>query len=188
MSEDLETEKCGIYYVEGIENTSNVKIIPTHVVDMYREQQVPDKLLESFPLFKNVISKIYECNLLDKFLLTTKKLPMMYLRVLIERKFKSILLGSLTLYFTITSDIRSEFELINQPLNGYFSIELNLGGTIKELSRVNVYNTKKRMINKLKTIISEKIMMDYFKETYENIDKKIKEDFEKEYDFKPPNH
>lgn len=184
---DIDTERCGIYYIQGYKGENKAKIVPVCVVDMYDGQQIPDKLLKKINLFDNVVAEIYECNILNKFLLTTKKLPVMYVRVIIDRTFKKIRLARFTLYFTITSDVRSEKELINSPLNGKFSLELKFDAESEVTSlSVKKYPGNQDMIDHLVSIIRRDNIMDYLKRAHKFSVDKLKEKFESEYDTTPP--
>jgi len=185
-TDNIPTETRGIYYVQGIENENKAKIIPAHIVDMYKGQQIPDKFIKRFTLFDNVIAEIYECNILDTFLQRSKKLPVMYVRVVIDRKVQKILLIKLSLYFTITSDVKSAKELFNNELEGIYTLEIFTDNKNSQLSTVNKFFTVEDFHNEFIRIISNDVMIEFIKDKYNIINEKIAERFYKEYDTAPP--
>ena len=175
------TKKCGVQYVDGIKKENSAIIKSTQIIDLEYGMHIPDKLIERFNLFDEVFGEVYECNILDNYLMRSKKLPIMYLRVLISRPLNPVLLTKFTLYFTIKSDIQSEEELINSKIDGEFTIETEIKGASKVLDTLEYYPGQANIINKLKRIVNNDIMVEYLKELTQEVNVKLEEKYHEEY-------
>lgn len=174
--------KCGVYRVYGVKSKSLATVKPIGMIDLEVGQSVRDDVLETFNVKENVLVTVYKCNIVDKYLISTKKLPMMYMSVIYERPLQKILLMQLYFYFTITSDVKSESELINSQLEGKFSVEVMIDDNHKELdSSITSFAGFKQTVQKLKDIILSESMSDIIDNLIMIEDEKIKIMYQSSY-------
>lgn len=172
----MEAKKNGIYNVHGIKNTNTAKIIPVGMVDLEGNNFIPDKLLATKKIFDDIIGSVYYCNILDKILMTTKKLPVLYIDISINKKINRVHLFKLCLYFTITEDINSADQLIDNQIEGKFSIESIVDNCNDHLEDLEKFKSIESSINYLSTILDTEGMNEFIrslvnKEIQKTIDK-----------------
>jgi len=127
MTDVIQRKKFGIYFVKGLRNAPTAKIIPQGFIELASHESA-DRLEKKVQLEQYINIEIFQCAIVDSFLVTTKKLPMMYAAIIYEKgTFRSILF-SIFVYFTILDNITSEAQLINSDINGKFTIELYMDG------------------------------------------------------------
>jgi len=117
----------GVYNIIGIhtDNISHKAIIKgAGNIKLGNGEIVKDTLLNRFNITNIVHGEVNKCNIIDKYLLSNKKLPVMYISVVYEKPLVRDVLFTIFLYFTITDDIKNEDDLINKEINGLFSVEM----------------------------------------------------------------
>ena len=119
----------GIYNVYGIKEKSQIIIQQKEVVYPKENEEINDIPVSNYKIIENVSGKICACNITDRFLLSTKKLPLFYISVVYEVPLKTVLLYRLYFSFTITDNTTCKEELIESPINGKFYIELFINNT-----------------------------------------------------------
>lgn len=123
----------GIYNIHGIQDEN--KIIIQHKETVYPKEgeQLVDMTIDTYKIIENVFGKIYACNLTDKFILSTKTLPLFYVSIVYEIPLKTILLYRLYFNFTIEDDIKNSEQLIGNPINGKFSVDIFINNSKKTI-------------------------------------------------------
>jgi hypothetical protein len=148
--------KRGIYNLFGINDEHKVVIKGSGMIDLGHEESVCDAMIERFTISPNVFGELYKCNIVDSFLMSSKKQPLMYIAVVYEKPLVRSVLFSLFLYFTITSEIKSQDQLVGTELEGSFTIELILDKETKVLDTTfseKGYPGKAKTIDNLKTMV-----------------------------------
>jgi hypothetical protein len=145
----------GIYNVNGITGqTVNIKGAGT--IKLGPGDIIKDNLLNKFDIIKNIHGEINKCNIVDTYLMSNKKLPVLYISVVYEKPLVRDVLFTIFLYFTITDDIKKEDELINTNINGNFSVEMIMNKTNivldSEISNSG-YVSDENVINDIKKMI-----------------------------------
>lgn len=125
----------GLYTLDGVENESKVIIKPIGMISDI--ETVRDTLIERFEISKNVYGEIFACNILDSFMMTTKKLPMIYANVIYDKTVVRSFLFSIYITFTVDADIKNEKNLIKTKLSGKFGTEICINNKYKELNSEN---------------------------------------------------
>jgi len=182
----LETRKCGTYKLTGIRGDNKAKIKPMGLIELRPGEGVRDDIVKTFPIKDQVVGIIYSCNIVDSFLVSTKKLPMFYVSVVYDRPLQKIFLMKLYFYFTIESEVKTVKQLINSPLEGKFTVEVSVDDKNRELDNsITVYPGFKTVVKKMEDFVkdpgleelidglldieNEKIQK-YYKENYGDLD------------------
>jgi hypothetical protein len=169
---------CGIFNVQGIKNKNQVIVKHLENMKLKSHEYVPDTLIKSYDIIENVTGEIYTCNITDSFLMKTNKLPLMYVSVIYDIPLRRVLLFRTYLYFTIQSDVKNTNQLLNNPLNGKFSIELSLEGSLKEIdNKIDKYYGDEVMQEKLSKFTVTDEMKEIVKGMIDDIHKKIAEQY-----------
>lgn len=121
------------YNLNGILNTATAIIVPKNTQNVYQ-----DTLLYEYQLYDNIYVSVYSCNIPHDFLMKSKKLPFLYLTVNYKKSLLKFKLFSLIVYFTVTSSIGTEQELINNTIGGVYSIEFVLNTTNSTDTATNI--------------------------------------------------
>ena len=179
---------CGIFNVNGIKNKSQVKIEHISNEKLKQHEYISDTQLKTFDIFKNVKAEVYKCNVTHVFLTSSKKLPMMYISVIYERPLRRVLLFRVYLCFTIESEIKAVKDLINNPLNGKFTLEISIDNQRKEIDdKVNVFPGEEKVCEKLLNFSTAPEMKELILDLIDEVNEKIKKEYEAEMEYyKPP--
>lgn len=185
----MEGEKvCGIFNLHGVRYQNQVKINHRENITLKEHEYVSDTLVKEFDIMKHVKGAIYLCNITHIFLMSTKKLPMLYVSVIHERPMRNILLFRIYLCFTIESEIKNPKELLNTPLNGKFNFEIIMNTTRKEMNdKIDKYIGDERMFDKLTNFVNAPEMKEFIETLIEEIDIKLTNEYKEEFEYlKPP--
>lgn len=190
---------CSVYTLNGIKNKDAVRLkhIDTFIKDYNNESeleselepeqlecQLRDTCIKQYNVMKGVVGLVYVCNMTHHFLTTTKKLPMVYIKILRELPLRSIYLMTIKMYFTITSEVHNEEELLNKPLHGTFSIEAYIGDkTIPLDQNITVFPGHEKLINQLIKFTENEDMLDIINDLVEMEDEKLREKAREELEY-----
>lgn len=150
-----------IVTLRGIKNTNMIKIKHLANVKLSPTEIVPDEKLDEYDICKRpkgvVKAKIYKTHITDSFLMSTKKLPMLYFSVILEQPLRSMLLYKIILYFTIQSNVKSAKELLGGKHKGEYSVEMVINDKVQSLNKsFDEYPGRDTIIKTIKDLISEK--------------------------------
>jgi hypothetical protein len=178
----------GIFSVKCIRYGSRIKIRHLDNVKLKTHEHIGDTLVHDFKIMKGVDAGVYECNLTDLFLVTTKKLPVFYINVTYTDRLKEYLLYRVYLCFTITDDIKTEKYLLNNELNGEYSLEIAIDGKRKEINdTIEYYPGNKKIFKKLENFAKDESMIELTQSLVDEITLKLLEKSRKEFrNIKPP--
>lgn len=170
---------CAVYTLDGIKNKDAVRLkhVDTFVKDG-SEEEIPlrDTCIKKYDVMKSVFGLIFVCNMTHHFLTTTKKLPMIYIQILKERPLQSTYLMTIKLYFTITTDVHTEDQLLNKPLYGTFSIEAQIGDkTIPLDQNITVFPGHQKLVDQLIKFTENDDMIDIINDVIEIEEEKLRE-------------
>lgn len=179
---------CGIFNVNGIKNKNQAKITHIENVNLKPQEYIGDTLVDTIDIVKNVKGEIYKCNITHVFLTSSKKLPTMYISVIYERPLRRVLLFRVYLCFTIQSEVKSIKDLINNPLDGKFSLEISMDNQRKEIDdKITYYPGDDKVTEKLVNFAKADEMKELIYDLVEEINYKIQKEYEKEMEYyKPP--
>ena len=177
-----ESKKFGIYNIKGIKGKSKVKIIPVGMIDLSKDEYVADKLENHHDIIDKVVGEVYTCNITDNFLMSSKKLPIMYISIIMDRPMRRIFLLKMYLCFTITSEIKTSDDLINKSLEGYFSLEVIIDKERTEIKKeIKKYPGIKEMENDLINFIKTDEMKDLIQGLVDEENERLRIQYQKEY-------
>ena len=179
---------CGIFSLKGIKNKNQAKVKHIENLKLKKNEYISDTLIKKYDIMPNITGEIYKCNISHEYLMMTKKLPMISALVVLDKPLRRILLFRIYLFFIIESEVKSEKELINTPLNGKFVIEISLNDTKREIDNsIEKYLGDEIMYDKLTSFTQEDEMKELIGILVDDIDKKLEEQYKKEFEYlKPP--
>lgn len=180
-----------VFTLNGVNTSNSVRIIHADNITLTPEHKVEDIMVERYDIAPHVCGEMFQCNITDVFLTTSKKLPMLYINVIHDRPLKRFLLFRIYLCFTIekdVKDIKNLNQLLDRPISGRFSIETSIDGQRREIDAdIGMYTSHTGMRKKLVNFTLADDMKELIKVLIEDVNQKQKEIFEKEYGhFKPP--
>lgn len=181
-------QRIGTYQLHGVDNQAQAKIIPVGFVDLEKGERINDTVIRPVEIKKNILAVICGCNITDSYLVSTKKLPMFTVNLIYDLVGKTTLLGKLYFFFTITQEVHSQEEFINNPLNGRYSIEFSVDQSNKIVLDHNfgVYPGLKEIIFKLEEIVKREYMIELIDGLIEEENKKITKEHDYMYDGNVP--
>lgn len=123
-----------------------------------------DKL--TYPISNTIFARFYKCNVSDSYILSNKTIPIMYASIMYQSNIVGGLLLNIFVNFTVTSEIKSEKDLVGSQLDGKYAIEIRQDN-IKEpkIIELDEYTNNKTMMEILKSIATS----DEMKEVYEDL-------------------
>jgi hypothetical protein len=182
MKSDIQTRKCGTYKMVGNKKDNRVKITPVGFIELRPGEKVKDDIYKRIQLKQNVSITLYTCNIIDNFLMATKKIPMYYASIIYELPLRKTILLNLYFNFTIGESITTQNELINNPLSGSYNYEIWISGKCNILeNNITQFPGFKNVMNKMETILTNGEMDALIEDLIRTDNNKYKEKFEKEY-------
>jgi len=166
----------GIYTAEGIVGTSLIRV--KHLDNVTEDVAIRDTQIKAYSLTPDVLAVIYACNITNIFLEKSKELPMMYVNVSLNKYLQTFPLYQLYLTFSITSDIKSERELLNKRHKGkYIMYAVVENKKVVIDAEINKFDGPGAIIDKLIEFTKKKEMMSLVDEFVND----IKTDLAKKY-------
>ena len=142
-----------VFTLNGINSSNSIKIVHTDNITLTPEHKVEDVLIERYDIIPHVSGEMFQCNITDVFLMSSKKLPVMYINVIHDKPLKRFLLFRIYLCFTIekdVKDIKNLKQLLDRPIFGKFSLETSIDGQRQEIDAdIGMYTTHTSMRKKL---------------------------------------
>jgi hypothetical protein len=179
----MEKQLCGIFSLKGIRGESQIKLIHESNEELTSNEIIQDTLYEKYPIMTDVNGELYTCNITHIHLMQTKKLPMMYVNVVLERPLRRILLLKITLFFTITSNITSAKQLLDDTLDGAYSLELTIDKTTSELdNHMQRFVGIKRFYEKMEKFTTQEAICEIISEQVKEIDEKLRLEYKNEFE------
>lgn len=185
MSED-ESRLCGIFNLKGVKNKSAIKIKHIQNLRLKNIEIIPDTKIRSFEIMPNVKGEVFQCNITNQYLMSSKTQPMYYVNIVFNKYIQKVLLYKIYLKFTIEDNITSSNQLLNDVLYGKYTTELYVGNlskslektldkfigddeTIDWLASLNMTSSMKELVKEMIADV-EKKRQEMYKETSKNYD------------------
>ncbi len=179
----MEKRTCGIFTLQGIRAESQIKIVHELNEELAPSEIIQDSLIERYDIIKEVCGEIYRCNITDAFLAQSKKLPMFYVNVVLERPLRRILLFKILLNFTITTVVKNSKQLLDENLDGEFSLELHIDNkNIKLDDHMTRYIGDKKYYEKMKLFTAQDSINEIIKDMIQEIDAKLRAEYKNEFE------
>lgn len=117
-------KSTGMYTIVGVEGES--KIIIKFVGNIENIESCHDTFLEEYEIQSSprVIGRIFACCIPEKFLMSSKKQPILKFDVIYERPLLTALVLQLYVLVTITENVKSAEQFLHSSLDCVFSIEI----------------------------------------------------------------
>src|ERR1700744_1722274 len=121
-------KRVGVYQLKAFKNTNTAQI---KVIGYVNEgEKFSDEKIEygknrmsdgasGLKIMDDVYVVMYKCNVTDAFIITNKKLPIMYAAIMYQRPFTTGFLFSVNIFFEITTDtqtVKSVSQLLSMTL------------------------------------------------------------------------
>jgi hypothetical protein len=163
--------RVNVFQVKAINNTNTAKI--SHQGYITDGERFADELIDiggkdimnngetALKISPSIFAKFYKCNITDAYLLTNKKLPILYGTVMYERPFTTGYLFNLTVYLEITNDltlIKDPSKILNTMFTGKYSIDIEIDENQKETIPLDNFSTYEKITQQLLTIIKTPAM------------------------------
>lgn len=173
--------KIGIYSLKGIVGESSVTIVPHGIVELLPNENIRDTCINRFEIFNNVSGLVFACNITQYYLMSSKKQPVIYVSIVYERGLKCYRLMDIYVNFTITSEIKSERQLLNSKVVGNFEVEAVINGeTVKLDEKIEEFPGEQELVDKLSKFITSDGMKDMIHELLETELDKQREKFKEQ--------
>lgn len=129
-------ETRGIFSIKCSKGTNKARINHLENVNLGPTEYIADTLVKEFKIIEGkngVTGEIYTCNITDTFLISTKKLPVLYISVTHAKPLQKFLLYRVYLCFTVTSNIKTRSDLLDKKIEGKYSMEISIDNKMKEI-------------------------------------------------------
>jgi len=159
-----------VFQIKPIKNKNQVNLKVVGTIDTeesrFDDEKMNTPLLELMP---GVECKFYLCNVLAPYLVSRRKLPVLYLSIINQQKFFMKYLLNITLFFESTTEvkeIKNMRELLHTTLTGKYYIVIDPEGENPEVITLEKYPGLEKIIeqiteiaksDKVKEIINDKI-------------------------------
>lgn len=168
----------GIYTLSSVENKSAVRIKHLENIQLEEHHHVFDTCVDDFQITKNVVGRTYACNILDKYLMSSKTQPVLYTSVIYKRPLGLVLLYNIYLYFTIESDVTSSKDFLNNELKGKFNLYVVIEDQRKELDKqIDTYPGNDKMLKILRDFTTSDEMIELVNILVESENEKIRQKY-----------
>jgi len=151
---EREKNKKEIHVIYHLKPEYSENVVVIQPIMSAEEGNFSDDLLEKYPITNNIFGEIYRCNIIDNFLVSSKKLPVVCISITFEKNVLRSYLYKLFLQFTITDNIKNAKQLIKNRIRGKFTIEI-IGDThitILDEPNMEIENSVKKIISKMKDL------------------------------------
>jgi len=177
-----------IFTLHGIKNKNKIKIKHVDNIKLKKQEYIKDTFIKKFDLISQVYGEIYHCNITNNFLMISKKLPMYYINIILEKPFRKILLFRIYLFFTIETNIKSSKDLLENDIDGKFNLEISINNINKDLdNNIIKYPGDEELFNDLIIFTKNNEMIELTKNLANDIDIMLKNEYIKEFEYlKPP--
>jgi hypothetical protein len=179
-----ETFVCGVYSLQGVKNKNAVKINHLENIKLKKDERIQDTLLNEYNISPFVNGEVFACNITNHYLVSTKKLPMLYINIR-WNKYKMVkpILYKLFLYFTIESEVKSSKDLLENRLYGKFTLDVLIDNMNRELENtVDKFPGNEQMIKILEDFTNTEEMKEIINGLIEREEKKREEMFKAEFE------
>lgn len=150
---EVQLEKRGLYTLQGVEGESAVTIMSLGLIEVPKNTIPRDTKIDRYQIMDNVYGEIYACNILDKYLLSSKKQPVLYATVIYEKAVIKSYLFNIYIFFNIESEVKSVKDLIGGKLQGKFTTEVIIDKQSKQIdsenAQIKTFESNKKINTKL---------------------------------------
>ena len=177
-----EKKVSGVFIVNGIKDTNKAKITHVNNIEMEGNQIINDNFHDAYKIYEATTGNIYKCNISDNFLMSTKELPLFYINVILEKFMQKILLFKLCFYFNVESDIKSVEDLLDNDIDGSFSVVILVNNHKKVLdSNIKTFKGEEEHLEQLKKFTKSDQMMNLINSMKEDIISKLRKQYGDRY-------
>lgn len=162
-------DKMYIFQVKALRNTNNAQLKVNGYVT--EGSNFPDEKLEfgknmmadgnkALQIMDDVYIMLYKCNLTDAYVVSHKKLPVMYASIMYQRPFTTGYLFTINVVFEIETDtekIKTVKQLLSMNLEGKYYMEIQMDDKT-EVIPLDDFPGYDEMVDNLITIIKDDAM------------------------------
>lgn len=174
MSKDVD-KKYGIFRVKAIKGTNTAKIKYCGLFNDDDNNKIVDEPLICngtegrngmignindsdgneyiYKINDTIYMRFYYCNIRDSFLLSSRRLPIIYATIMYHTPIITGILFNIFLEFEITTMVKTEKQLINMTLDGKYQLRIILNDKESRVIELDSFTSNKDMIETIKTLI-----------------------------------
>jgi hypothetical protein len=167
----LLSRRVGILQVKAIKNSNTAKINAVGYVDEgynfaderidIGSKEIMNNGEKGLMISKDIFALFYKSNLSDVFLITNKKLPVLYASIMYQRPFTTGFLFNIYVNFEITTDtqkIKDAHDLLNHTFEGRYYVEIEIDEKRNELISLEKFTSYDEIVKQLITVIKNPAM------------------------------
>jgi hypothetical protein len=174
----------GLYALSGIKGKSAIKIKHLETGMLELDQKIKDTSIHKYEIDSYIAGEIFQCNITDSSLLTSKKQPMLYTTIVMNKPLKMAILCNIILFFTIEDEIKSREQFLTSSINGKFSLELFIQGKSRPLeTEINVFSSNQKMVDMIVELSKNDDMIKILKELADIEEEKIARKYRTELEY-----
>lgn len=181
-------DKFSIYTLKGIDKKKAVYINYLDTFDISLKDEIKDTVLSKFEISKGIGGEVFACNIKDSLLMSSKKLPFLYIRVsYTKNSFIQFPLYMFFIHFNIESDIETADDLIGKPVYGRFSSEIMFDDRIELLDNdIGDFIGGEEFISSLIELTKTDLMIETSREIIAKVEKDVAKEHKQDFNFKIP--
>lgn len=165
---------CGIFQVDGIYGQNKIKLNYIKNESISQTKFITDSKIHASEIETRLYCEIYRCNITDKYIMSTKKLPIYNVFVKYYSKMVLSELIKLTLYFVIEDIVTTEEQLLSSELNGKYILEISIDNKTTVIDDdFGSFRGNKKTIKRLESIVTTKQFREILKNLMIQSDEKL---------------
>jgi hypothetical protein len=107
-----------------------------------------------YKITDSIYARFYHCNIRDSYLMMTKTLPVLYASIMYQTDVICGLLFNIFIDFAISTDVKTEKQLVGTVLEGRFQLRIKASEKDKDKTiDLDIFDGNEFMINMMKAVI-----------------------------------
>jgi hypothetical protein len=174
----------GIYTLLGVKGKSSVSVKHLETFKYSPDLKLKDTSIHRYDIDKHIYGEIFACNIPHTYLMKSKKQPLLYVNIYMAKPLiNPALLYRVYVYFNIEDNINSEKEFLSRPLNGYFSMEVEIDNKSRVLeNKIEEYPGKEEIRDIMVNFTTTNEMKMLLNELKEEAERKISDKYKHMWD------
>lgn len=185
--DNQEEQLCGIFSIKGVRYENKVKINHLQNMKLKQTEYISDTLVNQYDICKGVVGEIYTCNFTHVYLMSSTKLPMAYVSVILDKPMRRVLLFRIYLFFIIKTEVKNIKQLLDEPLEGEFSLEITIENSTRNLGEtIDRYPGDEKIYEKLTSFTMDENMKELIKLQITEVNGAFREMFKNDFNYTEP--
>ena len=177
----------GVFALRGCKNKNSVRIKHLDNVLLGPGQIIKDTVIKKYPIQSFIHGEVFACNITDKYLISTKKQPLLCIKIFWTKYLQQTLLYKVYLNFTIETKVETQDDFLSRRLSGKYSIDGMIDGESLVLDEIDVFPGEQEMVDKIISLTQTEGMILIAKDLIKRKEEELSNKYEKEFEqFKIP--